>query len=71
MSYEKKCLEEMFTRFDTNKDGTINTCELDKLFKSMNTPLTKLECQEAMFQLDHNRSGKIELQEFLEFMLNE
>eukprot|EP01033_Poteriospumella_lacustris_P013366 gene13366-9570_t len=59
-----------FMEFDKDNSGTLETKELASLCKSLGSPLTLNELESAIFILDKNGDGKIELNEFLSFWLN-
>lgn len=59
-----------FKEFDRDNSGTLDTKELASLCKYLGSTLTLNELESALFILDKNGDGKIQLQEFLAFWRN-
>jgi hypothetical protein len=56
-----------FNEFDKDRSGALDTQELAALCKALGSPLSMNELESALFILDKNNDGKIELKEFLAF----
>lgn len=56
-----------FREFDKDNSNTLDSKELAAVCKALGTTLTLNELESALFVLDRNGDGKIELQEFLDF----
>ena len=63
-------LKLVFRKYDKNNDGIIDRKELRHLCKSLGEPLTLNELDYAYTLLDKNNSGKIEIEEFIDYWLN-
>lgn len=81
MSDEEK-IRKLFDRFDENKNGVIDKCELKTMFKTILSEMgetypekrNEQVVEEAMENFDVNKNGTIEFSEFLEvmnFLINE
>ena len=60
----------IFNEYDKNNDGRIERTEFKSLCEALGERLTQSELDEAMFLLDSNDSGKIELEEFIQYWTN-
>ena len=60
--------KEAFNLFDKDRDGCISMVELSNLMKSMGQSLNKRELQELVREMDVNRNGTLEFNEFLVLM---
>lgn len=56
-----------FREFDKDQSGTLDTKELAVLCKALGAKMTMNELESALFILDKDANGKIEMQEFLDF----
>merc|ERR1712002_344909 len=53
-----------FDKFDTNGDGTISVEELSTVMESLGQRLKTKELKRMIAEVDANRNGKIDLEEF-------
>merc|ERR1712176_1530242 len=61
---EKAKFKVAFEMFDENKDGTIDINELNGVMKSLGQKLRSKELKRMIAEVDANRNGKIDLEEF-------
>ena len=61
----------IFNSYDKDENGYLDGMEMQKFFKSMETYFTKSELSEAMYIIDNNNDGKVSLQEFIRFVLED
>lgn len=59
-----------FRAIDTNKDGSLDIPELQRLMAAMGCALTDHELQEIFGELDTDGSGKVDFEEFVDQMMN-
>ena len=59
----------IFDLFDINKDSTISSTELGKALNALEVFPTEEELATLMNQVDTNKNGKIEFEEFLAFFV--
>jgi Ca2+-binding EF-hand superfamily protein len=59
-----------FRRFDIDKSGTISISEFGDLTANLGVDFTATEMQEAMVELDSDKSGFIDENEFIEWWIN-
>lgn len=63
---EKTYLKSMFDQFDTNSNGKIDADELKKLLGLMGkNPQNEEEFNKLREEMDHNKDGEIEFDDFL------
>jgi len=62
-------LREAFLVFDRDKSGTLDRCELQEVLCEMGEPLSKKEVDYVLSKIDINQDGKIEVDEFVKFLL--
>ncbi|CAG8685605.1 10920_t:CDS:2, partial [Racocetra fulgida] len=60
--------KEAFTLFDKDKDGVITIHELKSVMKSLGQTPTEAELQEMMNDVDIDKNGTIDFNEFLSMM---
>ncbi|XP_066919220.1 calmodulin-like isoform X1 [Clytia hemisphaerica] len=60
--------KQAFALYDRNSNGTINQNELLSVLRSLGQNPTEQEVQDIINEMDANKNGKIEFQEFLEKM---
>lgn len=60
--------KQAFALYDRNSNGTINQSELLSVLRSLGQNPTEQEVQDIINEMDSNKNGKIEFQEFLEKM---
>jgi len=60
--------KQAFALYDRNSNGTINQSELLSVLRSLGQNPTEQEVQDIINEMDANKNGKIEFQEFLEKM---
>jgi Ca2+-binding EF-hand superfamily protein len=65
-----KDIETHFKKHDKNGDGKLDTDELGSLCRELGRPLTRNEMESAIFELDADGSGFIEMNELLEWWKN-
>ncbi|KAG0304645.1 hypothetical protein BGZ98_005244 [Dissophora globulifera] len=61
-------LEKVFAKYDTDKDGTVNTSELLKMCKDLEQPATEDEVNFVIEQFDTDGDGKLDYNEFVGLM---
>ncbi|KAG0315289.1 hypothetical protein BGZ99_007544 [Dissophora globulifera] len=61
-------LEKVFAKYDTDKDGTVNTSELLKMCEDLEQPATEDEVDFVIEQFDANGDGKLDYSEFVGLM---
>jgi Ca2+-binding EF-hand superfamily protein len=57
-----------FDLVDVDGDGFISAAELKSLMTALGQEISDARSVEVVVQADHNRDGKISLEEFAEFM---
>src|SRR5271156_3714045 len=62
---ELKSYEELFTKYDTTKDGFIDMMELKYMMEKMGAPQTHLGLKEMIKVIDEDFDEKISYREFL------
>ena len=60
----------MFKAFDKNGDGSISPEELKFALKNLGQELTAEDIKELMIQVDKNRDGKIDINEFTNLIMD-
>jgi calmodulin len=60
--------KEAFQIFDKDGDGLITTKELGTIMRSLGQTLSEEELKTIIEEVDHDKSGTIDFQEFLELM---
>ena len=65
---QRKELQDIFDQFDKDKDGKISGKELANAMESMGQNPTDEEINEMMREVDLNRDGKIDFDEFMAIM---
>ena len=60
--------KEVFSIFDVDGDGTIDSNELDNVLKDLGTPATASELQELLAAVDTDQNGVIDFEEFCAMM---
>jgi len=60
----------IFSRYDQNDDGVLQTSELGNLATELGTPLEEEELNAAMKVIDTDSSGVIEFEEFVDWWVN-
>lgn len=66
---EIRDLKLVFDVFDTDKSGSIDARELRKAMKALGFKISKESIEEMIADLDVDKSGSIEFDEFLEFII--
>merc|ERR1711991_275910 len=66
-----KELLEAFKVFDINGDGSISASELSEALTTLGDPLPEVQVKELIKTLDKNGNGKIEIAEFVAFLVKE
>jgi len=59
-----------FTLFDADGDGTISIKELQEVMKSLNLNPTETEIEDMINEVDSDRNGTIDFEEFCKMMTN-
>ncbi|XP_038066100.1 calmodulin-1-like [Patiria miniata] len=67
---KKKTYKEKFNKFDKNGDGKMSKDELRGLLKSLNRSPTDANLKKVMGDVDKNKSGFIEYDEFVQLMID-
>jgi calmodulin len=60
--------KEVFSMFDADGDGTIDSGELDNILKDLGTPSTAAELAELLAAVDRDGNGVIDFEEFCVMM---
>ncbi|KAG5679868.1 hypothetical protein PVAND_009405 [Polypedilum vanderplanki] len=60
--------QEVFNVYDINRDGQINTSELDTVMKVLGEELTEARLQKLINEVDLDGSGTINFDEFIKLM---
>lgn len=60
--------KEVFSMFDIDGDGTIDSTELDNVLKDLGTPASASELQELLSAVDADGDGVIDFEEFCVMM---
>ena len=63
-----EAVKQIFQSLDKDNDGKLNRREIQCMFKKLGEPLTLAELEEALLELDKNRSGYVEWHEFKQYM---
>ncbi|MGI9326155.1 MAG: EF-hand domain-containing protein [Pseudomonadales bacterium] len=58
-------LKEFFTDCDANSDGLIQLTEFSALLKNIGSDVTEDECRIGFAELDSDRDGRIDFNEFV------
>lgn len=66
---EIRDLKLVFDTFDTDKSGSIDARELRKALRALGFKISKESIEEMIADLDVDKSGSIEFDEFLEFVI--
>ncbi|KAK9947134.1 hypothetical protein M0R45_012569 [Rubus argutus] len=61
----------VFDHFDTNKDGKISGDELQAYFTSIGEPMSTVEAQSVIKELDNDGDNLVELEDFVKLMKRE
>lgn len=64
-------LTKAFMRFDKKNTGFVDTIELRKCLTTMGEALTESQVDDMLEGLDINKDGKVEFQEFVNYMLSD
>ncbi len=59
-------IREIFNVFDNNGSGSISTKEVGNLYRALGFTPTEVELNQIIFELDTDKSGAVEFNEFLE-----
>lgn len=59
-----------FRKLDRNGDGVLSQTELSRLLKTMNPSFSARQLQSLFCEIDANQNGKIEIDEFLDYILD-
>ncbi|KAL2905644.1 putative calcium-binding protein CML41 [Bienertia sinuspersici] len=63
-------LKDVFRHFDLDNDGKISALELRRYFNSIGEILSQEEAQEVIDELDSDKDGMLEFQDFVKLMDN-
>lgn len=63
-------IKKVFTSFDTDGSGFIDSLELQAVSKELGKPMDAAELEECLKDLDQNKDGKISLEEFSSWWLS-
>lgn len=66
-----KEIKKIFHSYDFDRSGVLSKNELNRFCKSMNTYFTNRELDEAIYIIDENNDGKVNFQEFIQFVLED
>ncbi|XP_071164327.1 uncharacterized protein [Mytilus edulis] len=61
---------EAFNLYDKDHDGVISTHKLGVILRSLGHNPTELEIQEMIDEVDHDRTGSVEFEDFLEVVMS-
>lgn len=61
---------EAFNMYDKDHDGVISTHKLGVMLRSLGHNPTELEIQEMIDEVDHDRTGTVEFEDFLEVVMS-
>jgi Ca2+-binding EF-hand superfamily protein len=64
-------LKPLFERIDTDRSGRLETIELEAVAEAINISVTKFEVEAAMTEMDADRSGSVDFEEFCEWWLTD
>eukprot|EP00931_Biecheleriopsis_adriatica_P077378 TRINITY_DN50960_c0_g1_i1.p1 TRINITY_DN50960_c0_g1~~TRINITY_DN50960_c0_g1_i1.p1 ORF type:complete len:530 (-),score=108.96 TRINITY_DN50960_c0_g1_i1:39-1505(-) len=60
--------KELFKRFDSDGDGTVSADELTRILQASIPGLSKHDCDLIMLDADSNKDGKIDFDEFIDWL---
>eukprot|EP00434_Breviolum_minutum_P015864 symbB.v1.2.013978.t1/scaffold1001.1/size146904/9 len=63
-------IKKQFKDLDANKDGTLDFNEMKKMMAALNSKLSEVQLQKLFCQADVNGNGKVELEEFIDFVMH-
>ncbi|KAD2805645.1 hypothetical protein E3N88_39022 [Mikania micrantha] len=66
-SIETNDFEKVFRKFDANGDGKISITELGSILGALGSATPENELKDVMSEIDTDRDGFIDLEEFIEF----
>ncbi|CDW71144.1 ef hand family protein [Stylonychia lemnae] len=64
-------LEMLFNNFDDDKSGTLEVCEMNEMFQQFGFDISQNDMKKLFSMINAEQAGKMDLEEFKEFMLNE
>lgn len=67
-THEEYILKQLFSEFDTNKNGVLGEDELYTMLVKLEIPTEKRLVQPLLKKLDKNNSGVVEYDEFKNFL---
>ncbi|XP_038066078.1 neo-calmodulin-like [Patiria miniata] len=67
-SEKNKVYKKEFSKYDKNRDGRMNTNELRALLRALNRNPTETSLKKMMADIDENKNGSIEYDEFVKLM---
>jgi len=70
MSKDTAATRAQFRRLDRDGNGTLSYRELSRLLKKLNPSFSATQLQTLFCEIDANQNGKVELDEFLDFILD-
>ena len=68
--FTEKIVREKFIQHDTDQSGTLDRSELENLCNDIGSSLNHHEVEAALFILDENNDGVIDMNEFLSWFHN-
>lgn len=69
-SQQRVMAKNTFLKFDADESGAIDAREFSDLVSSLGVQFSDKECEEAILELDSDGSGRIELDEFVNWWVN-
>lgn len=62
-------MRKQFGKLDSDGDGTLSFAEMKAMLKKLNPSFSETQLQKLFCEIDSNQNGKIEVKEFLDFIM--